>query len=424
MDAAAPRASRHAWYTLGVLFLIYTFHYVDRAVLSIVLEPLKQDFQLTDGQIGLLTGVVYAITYAVAGVPLGMLIDRTNRRNLLAGLVVIWSGFTALSGMAQNFTHLIMARLAVGAAEAGGAPAAMSMVTDLFPKETRSRALGIFWASTAVAAALTFIVGGLVISAWGWRSAFFIAGAPGLVLGVLLWRTVREPVRGAFDDAQADHEPAPGLPATVRYAVRQPVFVAVFVAMTLNSMTASGVLVWIAAFMLRTQELDIVQAGMVVGIAAGVFGTAGTVLGGILGGRLAARRPAALPLLPAISSLLAGIIGFWLAFAQGLAFAIAAVFLFELTYRAYMGSGYDLLLGDLQPRMRGIASAAMQASTNLIGWGLGPYIVGLVSDAVGGPDSLRYGLAAVMALNLLAAICYGLAWRARRQTHPAIPVAV
>lgn len=176
----------HSWYTLGLLTLIYLCHAVDRSVISIVLEPLKQEFGISDSQVGILTGLAYATLYALAGIPIGYLIDRRNRRNLLAVLVAVWSACTVACGFAQNYWHLLTARLTVGAAEAGGAPTALSIISDLFPPDRRSTAISIFWVSTALGTAVSFAIGGLVAAEYGWRAAFFVAGLPGLLLVILL----------------------------------------------------------------------------------------------------------------------------------------------------------------------------------------------------------------------------------------------
>src|SRR5262249_5358435 len=158
-------------------------------------EPLKKEFGLSDTQLGFLTGSCYAISYAIAGIPLGALGDRVNRRNLLAGVLAIWSGMTALSGLAQNLFHLAAARLFVGASESSNMPLAMSMMSDLFTRTERSRAFGIYWTGISIGGVLGYAVGGPVAAAWGWRAAFLISGIPGLALAMLLILTLREPAR-------------------------------------------------------------------------------------------------------------------------------------------------------------------------------------------------------------------------------------
>ncbi len=410
IDSKAPPLARGAWTTLAVLSLIYCFHYVDRAVFSVVLEPLKEEFSLSDSQLGLLTGIVYALTYALAGIPLGLLIDRVNRKRLLAGLLVVWSGATALCGLTQSYAQLVVARFAVGAAESGGAPASMSMISDVFPSERRSTAFGVFWSSTAFAAALTFIIGGWVVQQWGWRAAFLIAGGPGLILAVLLMLVVKEPRRGAMDDAVATDERAPDVFEALREVLSRPMVVAVFVAMTLSSIVASGTLVWIVSVLMRTQNMSITAAGLVAGGAAVVCGTSGTYFGGVLADKIAVKDRARIALVPAVASVVAVAAELTLAAAPTMFVAIGAYALFELTFRTSLGPGYSLLLGPVPPRTRGLLSSTMQLSTNLIGWGCGPLIVGTVSDLSDGPESLRYGIAGLAIVNVFAAAAFFLAW--------------
>jgi len=168
-DGSSPDrpVTGRAWYALVILTLIYTLHAVDRSVMSIMVEPIKKEFDLSDGHMGVLTGLAFGLTYALAGLPLGYLIDRVDRRRLLSVLVAVWSGCTALCGIAQSYAMLVTARLAVGMAEAGGAPTALSMIGDLFPARLRSTAIGVFWASTALGTAASFILGSMIAVEYG-----------------------------------------------------------------------------------------------------------------------------------------------------------------------------------------------------------------------------------------------------------------
>ncbi len=419
-------AAKGAWRTLAILVAIYLFHFVDRSVLSIVLEPVKAEFNLSDSDLGLLTGLVYALTYALAGIPLGILVDRVSRKRLLAGLIFVWSGATMACGLAQSYWQLVVARFSVGAAEAGGAPASMSIISDMFPKSRRGTALGIFWCSTAFAAALTFALGSWAVQQWGWRSAFLFAGAPGIALGLVLLVIVKEPRRGTMDrEPMQPRNEKVSTWSAVRLAVRQPTVLPVFVAMTLNSIVASGSLVWIVSFLMRTQGLTVGEAGMIAGLAALIFGVSGTFLGGFLADRLARRGFSRAALVPGIASIGAAFAQFGLASAPTVVVAIVAYAAFELTFRTSLGPGYNLLLTPIDANIRGLASSAMQVSTNLIGWGMGPLIVGAVSDQFGGPQSLRAGIAVLAFVNFAAAAAYLATWwlgeRKQGETKVAAP---
>lgn len=408
---AAPhgeaKAGARAWYTLGVLTVIYMLHSVDRSVMSIVIEPLKHEFKLSDSQIGLLTGLGYSLTYAIAAAPIGYMIDRTNRRNLLAGLLTIWSGCTALCGIASSYATLLAARLAVGAAEAGGAPTAMAMVGDMFPARRRSMAISIFWTSTAMGTAASFILGSIIAKEHGWRATFLMAGAPGLLLAALLFFTVREPPRVA-----ASGGGAPSLLATWNHVRRQPLFVHTIIAMTLNAVMLSGVIIWLASFLIRVHHLELTRAGLIAGLVAGLCGGVGSLIGGPLGD-YAYRKGgiALLPLAPALTTLATVIAGVVFALSGHLYLALAGVIVFEVLGRSYTAPGYNLILSSVEPQMRGVCAAAQQIAANLIGYGLGPLLVGWVSDHAPGAQPLRYGLLSVMAVGLWAALHFYLAYR-------------
>jgi len=399
-----------AWYALGILTLIYTLHSVDRSVMSVVIEPIKAEFHLNDSRLGILTGLAFGMTYAIAGLPLGYLIDRVDRRRLLAVLVLVWSGCTMLCGMVRSYGALVSARLTVGLAEAGGSPTALSMIADLFPPRRRSTAMSIFWASTALGTAASFIVGSVVATRMGWRAAFLMAGLPGIAIALLLYFTVAEPAR---HEAADKAEPAPTIAETFRYALGKPLFVHTFIGMTLNAMMLSGILVWQASFLIRVHHLTLEHAGLLAGLATGIFGGIGSLSGGPLGDRGFARGGlAALPRLAALTTLASVAIGIVFTLVGNVTLVIVALILFELVGRTYTAPGYTAVVGSLQPRMRGLCVSALQIATNLIGYGCGPFLAGFVSDRVGGTGSIRWGLLSLMILGLWACLHYLLAWRA------------
>ncbi|MDB5425603.1 MAG: transporter [Phenylobacterium sp.] len=419
---AKEAVAKGAWYTLALLTLVYMFNSVDRSVMSIVIEPVKREFGLSDGQLGVLTGLAFGLTYALVGIPIGLLVDRTNRRNLLALMVFIWSGCTALCGVAQSYVGLVAARLAVGGAESAGTPTAMSMIADLFPQSRRSTPIAIFWTSTALGTATSLMLGAVVVVHYGWRAAFFIAGLPGLAVAALMLFTVREPVRERrvpAAEAGAAAEAAPSFFATLRYVFRTPAVFHAFAGTALNSIAMSGVPVWAASFLVRTQHFSLGQAGLVAGIGVGVFGGIGSLMGGPIGdyvtGRFGLR---ALPLVPFAASAIAMVAGVVFALSPQLPLLVAGFIVFEMASRAHTGPAYNLLLSGVEPRMRGVVVSSVQAATNLIGYGTGPLIVGVVSDMVGGEYSLRIGVATVMVFSLWASLHFLAAWWSTRRRGP------
>ena len=202
---------------LLLLTLAATVQFFDRALMVVILEPLKQEFSLTDAQLGLLSGLSYAAAFALAGIPFGWLADRGNRRNLLVGLLAAWSGLVALAGSANSFTALVLTRVGIGAADAGGQPCSVSIISDLYPAKRRATAVAIFFLGVPLGMASGFMVGAIVASQYGWRMGFYVAAVPGLVLALLLLFLVREPKRGASDGLSPANAPAPSLGETLRF---------------------------------------------------------------------------------------------------------------------------------------------------------------------------------------------------------------
>ncbi|MCA8904885.1 MAG: MFS transporter, partial [Hyphomonas sp.] len=207
-------------YVLLLLTLVYTFNHIDRQILVILLEPIKADLKLDDAQLGWLTGLVFAVFYATLGVPIAMWADRGNRRNIIVLALVIWSGMTALSGLAHQYWQLLLARMGVGVGEAGGTPPATSIISDLYAPKERATALGVYTTGIGLGILAGFILGGFVYEAFGWRAAFFVAGIPGLLLAMLVRFTLKEPARGAVE-TRTDVGEAPPIPETLRFILGQ-----------------------------------------------------------------------------------------------------------------------------------------------------------------------------------------------------------
>ena len=200
-DGESVITRRVAGYGLFMLTLVYAFNFIDRQILVILQEPIKLEMGLSDAQLGLLSGFSFALVYITAGIPIAYWADRSNRRNIIAGSLTIWSGMTALSGLAQNYSQLLLARIGVGIGEAGGSPPAHSMISDYYPPAQRATALAIYSTGIYLGVAAGFLLGGVISQVYGWRTAFMAAGLPGVVLAVVLLLTVREPVRGRWESA-------------------------------------------------------------------------------------------------------------------------------------------------------------------------------------------------------------------------------
>lgn len=401
---------RGAYWVLALLFAMYTCHTIDRGVLGIALESIKHEFRLTDSQLGLLTGAAYGVPFALAGLPLGFLVDRVNRKRLLAGVLFVWSALTGLSSLVRNVGQLVIARMVVGAAESGGLPASLSLLSDLFPFKRRASAVSLLFMSSGAGIILSYWIGGFLTAHYGWRTTFLIAGLPGLAVALAILFTVREPKRGAMDESAA-RPAAPSLRETLAFCVKQPALLHVAVAMIIANGLSSGVMSWSASYFIRVQHMDVAHAGMVVALGGGLALMASVVVAGRLSDRIAARDPRGLAIFPTLTQAALAPIGAaaFLCPVPGLAVALFVVW--WLVAACWVAPAHTLVLGLTPPRMRGLNMAIVQVSNNLIGYGLGPAIVGMLSDRF----SLRIALAVYVFFGLWCGLHFYLASRTVRR---------
>lgn len=395
--AAAYGSSAYCWYVLGVLALIYACHSLDRGIPNIVVELVKRDFALSDRAAGLFTGTLFGVAFALAGVPLGFISDRVNRRNMLGVVLVLWSALTSLGGFAGSFPVLLLSRFGVGAAEAGAAPIAMPMLYDIFPAGKRALVLGLFYVSVPIGGGIANSLGALVAGAHGWHAALLLAGAPGLLLAAVLVATVREPRRGAHET------PAPAEQASLgdvlRFAAQRPGLLCLIAGCALCGFVAISTGAWIVPFLMRVHGFSLAELAPLFAVS-GVLGALGYPLIGWLSDRAATRNPAG-PL-----HLVAGIcavglaMGLAAAFASTAALAIGCYVVFGFLTHSYTPPCYAALLGATPAHMRGTLMSFVQLTTNLLGFGIGPAWVGAISDGLGGGAAIRIAIAVAMALLL------------------------
>ena len=395
----AQYSAGYRWYVLCVLTLGYIFNFIDRQVMTILLEPIKAEFGATDTLMGLLTGLAFALFYATLGVPMARLADRWSRRNVLAISMAVWSGMTALCATATSFGQLALYRIGVGVGEAGGTPPSQSLLADIFPPAQRSLAQGVLASGTNIAVLVGLFGGALLADAYGWRNVFWIFGVPGVALAVLIRLTVREPVR----EIRVVEEDG-SLWSAIQRISALPGFPAIALAVGMTAVSGYGLGVWSPSFMIRVHGLSLVDAGLYLGLIGVFGGILGTLLSAILVDRLAQQDARWQLLLPMIGVLISiptqALFLLWPAehvwMLGDRPFPVALVFMFFSAIFAsfWIAPSYAAVQNLVPAHWRTQAAALLLFILNLLGMGLGPLVVGWLSDVYGGLGdvSIRYAL--------------------------------
>ena len=367
-------------YVIGALLVVYTFNFIDRVVIAIIQEPIKVEFGLTDFQLGLLGGPAFAVLYTFLGIPIARLAERKNRMTILSICLAIWSGMTALCGFATSYAFLLMARVGVSIGEAGCTPPAQSVISDYFPAKSRATAVSIYALGVPIGSMLAAIGGGWLAQTFGWRSAFLILGVPGLLLAVIVKLTVKEPPRATSATAAE----APGFGAAFKELAQKPTFWHVAFGSALASFVGYGVGQYLNSFLIRTHGLTLLESSRLTGVVLGLAAAFGTFFAGYLADRLVKRYPNALAWLPALGFFVAT--PFYLAgyMMPNLWLAMPLLIVGAVTHYFYLGCMYATTQGIVQPRLRATATAVLLFIVNLLGYGLGPPVIGLLSDVLAG----------------------------------------
>jgi predicted MFS family arabinose efflux permease len=404
----APSAWR-ARTVLIVLTLIATVQFFDRALMVVILEPLKQEFSLTDAQLGFLSGFSYAAAFALAGIPFGWMADRGNRRNLLAALLAIWSALVAFAGSANSFMALVLTRVGIGAADAGGQPCSVSIISDLYPTQRRASAVAIFFVGVPLGMASGFIVGAIVAGQLGWRTAFYVAAAPGVLLTILLLLLVKEPKRGASDGLQESKDNAPPLSETFAFMRSQKSLVYLMAASVLVTASSSAMMSWIGSLLVRVHGLSLENVGLLTGLCMGGFGAIGTLVFGWVADRQGAKDMRNQPRMMAIAAAVIAISGTAVSLLPTVLGAAISLALFASMVAGLNGPTYALTQSLVRVRMRGTSMSTLVVLLNLIGVGVGPALAGILSDqfaAAFGAESVRWAMVCVLMMNIPAVVLF------------------
>jgi len=367
-------------YVLGLLTVVYAVNFIDRQLLTILQESIKAELLLTDTQLGLLTGLAFAIFYVLAGIPIARLADNSNRRNIIAGSIGIWSIMTAVCGMAGNYLQLLLARVGVGIGEAGCSPPAHSMISDMYPPEQRASALSFYSVGINIGLMLGVLLGGFINQYFGWRVAFLVVGAPGILIALVVRYTVAEPVRGWSEKRQVTQNTLP-FKTVLKYILARRHLVHMSMGGGLSALAGYALSNWQPSYYIRTFALPSSEAGLWLAAGVGFFGGLGTFGWGYLCDRVGQRDKRWYLWIPAIAMLLA-IVPVLITFSNSApqhTALIAGLFPAAFT-TSYLGACLAVLHGSVELRMRATSSALFFLVLNIIGLGCGPTLVGAVSD--------------------------------------------
>lgn len=413
------KPDRYSYVVAAFLCLVYTFNFLDRQFLTVLAEPVRRDLHLSDTQLGMLTGLMFALFYTICGIPIAALADRTNRVRVMAVACGLWSLFTALCGFAGGFASLALARIGVGVGEAGGSAPSYAIIADYFPPEKRGTGLAIYSLGVPLGTILGAASGGWIAAHYGWRTAFLVLGGAGVLLAPLIPLVVREPVRGAMDPV-VTAPAAPSLGAAIRYFLGDPVLMLTALSAGLTAFVLYGLVNWVPAFLIRERGMALGQLASAYSLVAGLSIGIGTWAGGALVDRLGARNPATYALLPGLAILLSApfLFGFTAAADWRVALAFLAVPMVLLNM--YLAPALALMQNGAPPHYRATMGALLLFTLNLIGLGGGPLFVGMISDAT---HDLGHALQWLTPFFLLAALCQfanarAIARRARNHREP------
>lgn len=381
-------------YALGLLVVVYTFNFIDRQILAILLPAIKIEFAVDDRILGFLAGSAFALFYATLGIPIALIADRSNRRNLIALALAVWSGMTALSGVVTNIVYLILARIGVGIGEAGCSPPAHSMIADYFPPEQRSTAMGIYTLGISFGIMLAYLAGGWVVENIGWREAFFIVGIPGLVLALLVRFTIIEPQRGA-SESRADTGDRPGILKVARFLAGRKSFLHMAIGAGLASFLGYAIISFYPSFLVRSFSMSLSTIGIYLGLILGIAGGLGFAGGGYVADKIGQKRTRYSFQAIVAALLLAWVLYFPIFLAGSGKLSLSFFIIPAVLSNGYLATTFAQTQSLVPLRMRAVASALVLFIINSIGLGFGPLLAGALSDylAAGyGNESMRYSL--------------------------------
>jgi predicted MFS family arabinose efflux permease len=409
--ALRPQVSRTAWVVLLMLTCVYTFSWMDRFLLIILIDPISRDLKVSNTEIGLLTGFGASLIYALAGIPIARLADKGSRKAIITAALGAWSALTAMTGLSTSFPMLALSRFGVAVSSAGCSPAAYSLISDYFPQARRGAAIAIYSLGISVGMWAGLTLGGVLNDRFGWRSAFLVVGLPGLALAALFFLIVREPGRGGHDGDRADAQREYSFAEAARRILGHPAFLGIAFGFALLSAANAAFENWAPTYMIRVSHMSSTQVGSLSGLFQGATGFLGALLVGVAADCLGTRDRRWYLWLPIAGFAVMGPAVLLFFRCQGTALYVC-YFLIELSASAFSAPLFTAGQLLLPPRLRALGMAAMLFVLNVIGMGAGPFLTGWLSDLItagGAAEGLGPAISLMQISGLLGVACLLLA---------------
>jgi len=410
--SGAKTSSNYRYLVVVILAVVYTLNFLDRQILSILAEPIRKDLNLSDTQLGVLGGIAFAAFYTFCGIPVGWLADRAKRIWIMSAACGLWSLFTMGCGAAGNFLQLAVMRMGVGVGEAGGSPPSYSLISDYFPPKERGTGLAIYSLGVPMGSMLGAALGGWIAANYGWRTAFFAVGAPGVLMALVMLLIIREPKRGGLDvlaDGATEHEPPPPLLSAVGSYFANRTLVLTAISAGLSAFVGYAGLAWNPPFLIRVKGMSLTEVAAYYSLVLGITGVIGTFLAGWLADKLGHKDRRWYAWIPAIAFTIT--IPFWLGILWAPTWQIALAFIAvpALLNNMYLAPALAVVQNAVPPARRTISGATLLFVLNLVGLGGGPVFVGRISDMAKpayGDHSLVIGFAALIPMVAVTIVAH------------------
>jgi MFS family permease len=403
-----PPSAAKRGYILGLLTAIWALSMLDRNVMSILIDPIKKELNLTDTMLGLMMGFGFVLIYLLLSLPVSRYADRRARIPIISTGLALWSLMTGLGGLAHSGFQMFLFRLGVGVGESTGVAPSVSLISDYFPKDRRPMAMSIFAMAPVIGVGLGFLIGGLTAHYYGWRASFFVAGIPGIIIALLLRFTVREPLRGLSDGPRAETQTFT-LGSTIRYFAANRTLLLVFAGFIFITYSNYAFATWMPAFLGRVHKVNMARIGMMAGLIYLVFSIVGSLLGGVITTAASRKDDRWRITTPGIVNLLAGPAMLLFLLPGSLPVVWFGLGLSAVLLAFAMGPQAAVIQTIVKVRMRAFAGSVTMTGATLFGMGFGPLVVAMVSDSLKprfGALALRYSMLTAVIALILSGVCY------------------